>query len=276
MPELPEVEVVKRGLAQHLPGRIISGVKTDGKALRHPVPEALMKLHLTGAAIVRVERRAKYLLITFDNGSLLIIHLGMTGKLGLFPADSPELLHDHVFWQFDNRMELRFNDVRRFGSVRLFLPDQTEDLDRTVFRHTGPEPFSSAFNAGYLKKRASGRSIPVKNFIMDGSVVAGVGNIYANESLFAAGLHPARPIGKIGLQNWKRLIAEIRTVLEEAIACGGSTISDFLGADGASGYFQINFKVYGRSGQDCPQCAHSIARVRLGGRASFFCPKCQK
>lgn len=276
MPELPEVEVVRKGLALQLPGRTISAVRSNGKSLRRPVPLTLMNHHLPGSVISGVKRRAKYLLVELDNGALLILHLGMTGKLGLFPVNSPETKHDHVFWQLDNGLELRFNDVRRFGSIALLLPEEIGSMEETFFKTTGPEPFDSGFNADYLRKKAAGRSQPVKNFIMDSSVVAGVGNIYANESLFSAGIRPSRPIGSISRKKWQQLIDEIRLVLEKAIACGGSTISDFINASGESGYFQVNFAVYGREGQDCPRCSKSIKRVRLGGRASFFCPNCQK
>jgi formamidopyrimidine-DNA glycosylase len=276
MPELPEVEVVKNGLALHLPGRTITGVRSNGKSLRQPVPLSLMERCLPGTIVSGVKRRAKYLLVELDSHAVLIIHLGMTGKLGLFPINSPELKHDHVFWQLDNGLELRFNDTRRFGSIALLLPEEIEALEETFFKTTGPEPFDPSFCTEYLQKKAKGRSQPIKNFIMDSSVVAGVGNIYANESLFGARIRPTRAIGSISRKKWQQLIDEIRTVLTKAIACGGSTISDFIGASGESGYFQVNFTVYGRQGQDCPRCSRPIRLVRLGGRASFFCQQCQR
>ena len=262
MPELPEVEVVRKGLELHLPGRIITAVRHDGKKLRSEVPYRDMQTLLPGNSIVALKRRAKYLLIEMSNTTLLIIHLGMTGKLGLFEKSSPALVHDHIAWQLDNGLELRFNDVRRF--VYIF------------YKTTGPEPFDADFNADYLYRRAAGRTVPVKNFIMNSSVVAGIGNIYANESLFAAGIRPSRPAGKISLKRWELLIDKTRAVLRHAICCGGSSISDFIGASGEKGYFQIRFCVYGRTGEQCPHCTASIKALRLGGRASFFCPKCQR
>ena len=275
MPELPEVEVVRRGLLNHLPGRTITGLSTDGKNLRVPVPEQELRNCLTGARVVDVRRRAKYLLIDFDNGTVMIVHLGMTGILGLFPGDAEPAPHDHIRWSLDNGYDLRFNDVRRFGSVRVIGPDQIDTLEQTLFKATGPEPFSDEFNGRYLYKKATNKQQPIKNFIMDGRVVAGVGNIYANESLFSAGIRPTRKAGAVSEKRYTLLVDKIREVLSTAIDCGGSTISDFIDASGDSGYFQIHFKVYGRREQPCPVCTTPIRHQKLGGRASFFCPSCQ-
>lgn len=276
MPELPEVEVVRRGLLNHLPGRTITGLFTDGKRLRLPVPEKELRARLTGARIIDVRRRAKYLLIDFDNGELLILHLGMTGILGLFSRKAEIAPHDHVCWNLDNGYDLRFNDVRRFGSVRLIGPEQIATLEQTVFKDTGPEPFSENFNGSYLYRKAHQKQQPVKNFIMDGRVVAGVGNIYANESLFNAAIRPTRKAGSVSEKRYGLLVNKIREVLTTAIECGGSTISDFIDTSGARGYFQIHFNVYGRKDQPCPTCGTLIRHRKLGGRASFFCPSCQR
>ena len=276
MPELPEVEVVRRGLLNHLPGRTITGVSTDGKAMRLPVPEKALRESLTGARVTGVKRRAKYLLVEMDNGAVMIVHLGMTGILGLFPQSTALDTHDHVCWRLDNGYELRFNDVRRFGSVRLVRPDQVEGLEQTVFKATGPEPFSEQFSGRYLHQKARGKIQPVKNFIMDGRIVAGVGNIYANESLFSTGIRPTRKAGAISEKRYALLVGKIREVLTTAIDCGGSTISDFLDFSGTSGYFQIHFNVYGKKDQPCPNCSTPIRLVKLGGRASFYCPACQR
>ena len=276
MPELPEVEVVRRGLLNHLPGRTITGLSTDGKKMRLPVPENALRRALTGARITDVRRRAKYLLIDMDNGSVLIVHLGMTGLLGLFPIATELDVHDHICWSLDNGYELRFNDTRRFGSVQIIGPNQAETLEQTVFKATGPEPFAEHFNGRYLYDVAHKKQQPVKNFIMDGRVVAGVGNIYANESLFNAGIRPTRKAGAISKKRYSLLVDKIREVLSTAIECGGSTISDFLDASGTSGYFQIHFNVYGRKDQPCPICTSPIRHVKLGGRASYFCPRCQR
>ena len=276
MPELPEVEVVRRGLLNHLPGRTITGLFTDGKRLRLPVPEKELRARLTGARIIDVRRRAKYLLIDFDNGELLILHLGMTGILGLFSRKAEIAPHDHVCWNLDNGYDLRFNDVRRFGSVRLIGPEQIATLEQTVFKDTGPEPFSENFNGSYLYRKAHKKQQPIKNFIMDGRVVAGVGNIYANESLFNAAIRPTRKAGAVSEKRYGLLVSKIREVLTAAIECGGSTISDFIDSSGARGYFQIHFNVYGRKDQPCPTCGTLIRHRKLGGRASFFCPSCQR
>ncbi|NNK14534.1 MAG: bifunctional DNA-formamidopyrimidine glycosylase/DNA-(apurinic or apyrimidinic site) lyase [Desulfofustis sp.] len=276
MPELPEVEVVRRGLLNHLPGRTIAGLSTDGKKMRLPVPETALRSSLIGARITNVRRRAKYLLIDMDNGSVLIVHLGMTGILGLFPINTELDVHDHVCWSLDNGYELRFNDPRRFGSVQIVGPNHVKTLEQTLFKATGPEPFAEHFDGRYLYDKAHKKQQPVKNFIMDGRVVAGVGNIYANESLFSAGIRPTRKAGAISKKRYSLLVDKIREVLTTAIDCGGSTISDFLDASGTSGYFQIHFNVYGRKDQPCPVCSTPIRNVKLGGRASYFCPGCQR
>lgn len=275
MPELPEVEVVRQGLLNHLPGRTLTNLSTDGKRMRLPVPVKALK-SLTGNQIIDVRRRAKYLLIEMDNGAVMVVHLGMTGILGLFPQEADIDPHDHVRWKLDNGYELRFNDVRRFGSIRVVGPDQVEALEQTIFKATGPEPFSETFGGSYLYKKAHKKQQPVKNFIMDGRVVAGVGNIYANESLFSAGIRPGRKAGAISEKRYLLLVEKIREVLTTAIECGGSTISDFLDTSGTKGYFQIHFNVYGRKDMPCLVCSTPIRHVKLGGRASFFCPACQR
>ncbi len=276
MPELPEVEVVRRGLLLHLPGCRITGLATDGKTLREPVPEAAMKRLLPGAAITDVTRRAKYLLIHLDSGAVMIIHLGMTGRLGLHLRNAPPAVHDHVCWSLDNGMELRLNDTRRFGLVKMAAPDQAATLEQTVFRTSGPEPLSPSFDGRYLHDTARGRALPVKSFIMDTRVVVGIGNIYANESLFSAGIRPNRKAGAISLGRYETLAENIKTVLERAIACGGSTISDFISASGENGYFQVHFNVYGKKGEPCPRCSRLLSHGVIGGRATFFCRKCQR
>ncbi len=276
MPELPEVEVVRRGLLGHLPGRSITSFYSNGKKLRIPVPAEEIKARLIGARIVDVTRRAKYLLIHFDNRVLLILHLGMTGNLGLFHHGSKPDIHHHLRWGLDNGYELRYHDVRRFGSVRIVDAEQVHSLEQTIFGTTGPEPFSAAFDGRYLYDLARNKSQPVKNFIMDSRVVAGVGNIYANESLFSAGIRPARKAGAISEKRYSLLVEEIRNVLTRAIDCGGSTISDFIDTGGVSGYFQMHFNVYGKRDLACPTCSTPIRHQKLGGRASFFCSHCQR
>jgi len=276
VPELPEVEVICRGIRPHLLGRSIKKISHNGKMLRLPVPVDAMRLHLVGREIVEVKRRAKYLQIIADNGTILIIHLGMTGNLSFFGPDTPPARHDHVHLLLDNDLELRYNDTRRFGFLHILTGHEVENIETTFFSTTGPEPFSTAFSPEYLVNLARGRVMPVKSFLMTNQVVAGVGNIYANESLFQAAISPQRPISTISRTSWQHLITCIRQILSQAIECGGSTISDFVNVSKESGYFQMNFQVYGRKGQPCKRCTAEISKSQIGGRASYYCPKCQK
>ena len=276
MPELPEVEVICRGIRPHLLNRTITSITHSGRQLRAPVPIEAMRLHLIGRRVIEVKRRAKYLQINTDQGAVLLIHLGMTGNLGFFSPDTPLARHDHVQLLLDDGLELRYNDTRRFGSLHILAGPETVDIESTFFAGTGPEPFSEAFSPDYLVGLAKGRSLPVKAFLMTNQVVAGVGNIYANESLFQVGISPLRPVAKISRPAWQRLIACIRQILTQAIDCGGSTISDFVNVSKETGYFQINFQVYGRKDEDCRRCNGRISKIRIGGRASYYCPKCQK
>jgi len=275
MPELPEVEVICRGIRPLLMGRTITAIQHSGKPLRLPVPLSDMEREILGREIIEVTRRAKYLQIFFETGSILIIHLGMTGNLGFFSPSTKPAKHDHVQWLLDNDNELRFNDVRRFGSIQILSEIDTATREETVFKTTGPEPFSEEFSAKYLQRLAGTRQVPVKVFIMTNQIVAGIGNIYASESLFAAGIKPTRKVQTVRLKEWDQLITESRRVLSHAIECGGSTISDFVNAGQEKGYFQMHFKVYGKEGEQCSVCDSVIQKVQLGGRASFYCPQCQ-
>ena len=276
MPELPEVEVVCRGLRPFLIGRTISAIRWSGKKLRHPVHLEAMQQAMIGQTITTIERRAKFLQISLNSGAMLIIHLGMTGNLGIFPPSTRPAKHDHMLWLLDNGTELRYHDSRRFGSIRVLSPEEVVDREQTIFKTTGPEPFSDQFSAKYLHSLAKGKSVAVKLFIMTNQNVAGIGNIYANESLFAAGIRPGKKAQTLTLKQWDRLVTEIRRVLHHAIECGGSTINDFLNASQQRGYFQINFQVYGREGETCPLCSTQIKKQKIGGRASYFCSHCQK
>lgn len=276
MPELPEVEVICRGIRPHLIGRSVTAIHESGKNLRHPVPTELLRRNMVNRRIIAVERRAKYLQISLDNGTMVVIHLGMTGNLGIFFPRQNRAKHDHVLWTLDNGTELRFNDSRRFGSVLFLSSEEVPLRETTLFKTTGPEPFSDDFSAEYLHRTAKNKNVAVKVFIMTNQVVAGIGNIYANESLFAAGIRPSCKVKRISRKRWLRLVSEIRKVLRHAIACGGSTISDFVNAGQEKGYFQMNFMVYGREGENCVSCKTTIEKKTLGGRASYFCPECQK
>ena len=276
MPELPEVEVICRGLQDHIIGKRITAIFCSGKKLSLPVESALMHKELVGQRIIKLGRRAKYLLLTVENGAILIIHLGMTGNMGIFPEGSGLKKHDHACWTLDNGTELRFNDTRRFGAIQLLTSSSAKMQLKTFFAKTGPEPFSRSCSASYLQKRAAKRKVAVKCFIMDSHIIAGIGNIYANESLFRAGIHPSRPASTLGKNEWRRLLTIIRKTLKHAIECGGSTISDFVNASGGGGYFQMNFQIYGKAGEQCTQCQDTIQKTIIGGRASFFCPTCQE
>lgn len=276
MPELPEVETILRGVRPHLLGRKVLEISHSGKDLRQPVPMVVLRNNLLGSEIVDVRRRAKYLLVCFSNHCIMTIHLGMTGNLGIFSSDIIPSPHCHLRFRLDNDRELRYTDIRRFGSVQLIEPEETASMEETFFATTGPEPFAESFNADSLFKAAQSRSIGVKTFIMTNSIVAGVGNIYANESLHRAKIAPARKACSLTRKNWAKLVTAIREVLEHAIECGGSTISDYVNADQESGYFQINFQVYGREGEPCHSCGTPINKQQLAGRASYHCPSCQR
>ena len=274
MPELPEVEVIKRGLLRHLPGRKVIEIAVGNKKLRQPMPRKNLKKYIQGARIKSVDRRAKFLLITMDNRAILLIHLGMTGRLGIFPADSPRAKHDHLRLQLDDSMQLRFNDIRRFGLIQVIPPGKASD--NTMLSHIGPEPFGQEFSPLYLHRLAAGKSKPLKNFLMDSSVVAGIGNIYACEILFEACLHPEKKICTLSMNEWGRIVASTHNVLQKAIDSGGTTISDFVNESGRSGYFQLELQTYGRQGRPCNVCSAPITRKLMAGRSTFFCPKCQR
>ncbi|CAG0889465.1 unnamed protein product [Cyprideis torosa] len=273
MPELPEVEVIRRGLKPHLIGKQVKGFSWSGKQLRRPVPEEAIRKNLVDARITSIGRRAKYILLGLDSGATVLLHLGMTGRLGIFAKGTPAERHDHLFFLLDNRLELRFNDTRRFGQI-LLLPTAKEVA--SYFEHDGPEPLSKACTSSHLHGRARRCRQPIKNFIMNGKNIAGVGNIYANETLFAAAIHPLTSANSLTLQQWSCLLDNLRQILRQAISCGGSTIRDFIDSSGRSGYFQVNFKVYDRGGLPCVRCQDTLVKTVLAGRASFFCPSCQK
>ncbi len=276
MPELPEVEVICQGLRPHILGKTIEDVFCSGKQLRVPVDCEEIRNELCNKKISSLTRRAKYLLLTMQNGATLILHLGMTGNIGIFEHETTRRKHDHICWLLNDKKEMRLNDTRRFGAVHLLPANDAERLKKEFFVTTGPEPFSRTCTAGYLHKCAAKRNQAVKSFIMDSRVIAGIGNIYANESLFRTAIHPARPASSLSEKEWRHLLTIIRKTLKHAIQCGGSTISDFVNASGDGGYFQMNFQIYGKNGSDCLTCKNTIQKTVIGGRASFYCPVCQK
>lgn len=275
MPELPEVEVVCQGLKPHVTNRTIHKVWYSGKPLRHPFHVKEVKDALLHQAITNVSRRARYALIHVSS-HILVVHLGMTGNLGVFRHDTPKAKHDHITFLLDNEMELRFNDTRRFGSIQLLSNTSIEELETDFFKTLGPEPFSPECSPEQLQAKAVNKTLSIKNFIMDNANVVGIGNIYANESLFLSGIHPKRQAKSLTHTEWKKLHQTIIDTLTWAINCGGSTISDFINASGEGGYFQANFKVYGKAGAPCPKCDKALEKEKVGGRASFFCTMCQK
>jgi formamidopyrimidine-DNA glycosylase len=271
MPELPEVETTRRGLEPLVLNKIAARVVIHNAALRWPVPGELHEV-LPGQQVRSVGRRSKYLLFNFEHGTL-IVHLGMTGHLRVASCAAARRKHDHVEIVFTDGTALRYNDSRRFGAM---LWADADPLAHPRLSGLGPEPFSRAFNAAYLHRLARGRTAAVKPFLMDGRVVVGVGNIYASEALFRAGIAPTCPAGQVGRTAFDRLVRSVREILDAAIAAGGTTLRDFSDSQGRPGYFRQELSVYGRSGEACTVCRTPIRQIRLGQRSTYFCPNCQK
>ena len=270
MPELPEVETVVNGLKPQVEGKVLLSNYNSGKNLRYPLPDFSACL---GATLKNIERRAKYLLFHFDNGQTLMWHLGMTGQFHVLPSSAPAAKHEHVTLTFEHDLTLRYRDTRRFGYVGLC---KTNELaSHKWMSKLGIEPLTTAFDGQYLKDKLNTRKTSIKQAIMDNHVVVGVGNIYASESLFRAKINPKQTANSISTRKLSNLAKHTQNVLNEAIAAGGSTISDFVKADGKPGYFAHSFQVYGRAKQPCLTCTNPIEKIVLGGRASFFCAKCQ-
>lgn len=270
MPELPEVETTRRGIAPYLLGRRVREVLVRVPRLRWPIP-ATVATGLVGSTIERVDRRAKYLLIGNSAGDA-IVHLGMSGSLRVLDRETPLKAHDHVDLVLDSGQLLRFNDPRRFGCLLWQPAGSTHELLASL----GPEPFDPEFSGAYLYARARGRSAPVKHFLMDQNIVVGVGNIYAAEALFRAGIDPRRAAGRVSRDRYGALGVAAREILSASILRGGTTLRDFLKPDGEPGYFEQDLFVYGRTGEPCKVCGTPIKSVRLGQRSSFYCPRCQR
>lgn len=276
MPELPEVETTRRGLAPVLANRVIQGAVVRHRGLRQPVPRGLEQT-LAGAAVHALNRRGKYLLFDCETGDhrrgTLLIHLGMSGRLWLVDAQTPPQKHDHFDLVFDNGRVIRLRDPRRFGLV-LWL--KGDPLAHPLLSSIGPEPLTADFDGTVLHRATRSRSAAIKLVIMDSHVVAGVGNIYANEALFRAGIDPRTPAKRISRARCDALAREIRNVLAEAIDAGGSSLRDYVGSDGMAGNFQNNFLVYGRAGEPCTRCGAVIRELKQAQRATCYCPRCQK
>ncbi len=271
MPELPEVETVRRGLAPHVEARRVERVVVRERNLRWPVASELRSL-LPGATVASLRRRGKYLLFRTNAGTL-IAHLGMSGSLRIASASEPAGRHDHVDIRLAGGRILRYNDPRRFGCL---LWTRRDPAEHALLRHLGPEPLERELTADYLYERSRKRKLAVKPFIMDSRVVAGVGNIYASEALFLAGIHPARPAGRISLPRYDKLAGSLRQVLAAAVRRGGTTLRDFVGGDGSPGYFRQHLQVYERAGEPCPGCGRKLRSGRIGQRGTVYCGHCQR
>jgi len=271
MPELPEVETARRGIEPHLLGQRIAQLIVRERRLRIPVPPDLPEI-LQGRVIEGVSRRGKYLLMRVSGGTI-ILHLGMSGRLRIVIRERLPGRHDHVDLVLTDGIALRFTDPRRFG----LLVWTTEDpLSHRLLAHLGPEPLDPVWDGAALWTAAKGRRVAIKGLLMDARVVVGVGNIYANEALFMAGIHPARAAGRIALARCEQLAAAVKEVLQRSIEQGGTTLRDFVAEDGRPGYFSQSLRVYGRSGLPCSSCGGTVREVRQLGRATYYCPVCQR
>lgn len=273
MPELPEVETTRRGLLRSIKGQRIEAVELRRRDLRFPFPTDLEE-RLAGRTITDIRRRAKYLLIDLDSGDVLLAHLGMSGSLRVIHAAGYEpKKHDHVIMHLNNQTLCVFHDPRRFGILDMLA--RTQEATHDLLAHLGPEPLSDAFSPDYLAAMLLRRKGPIKPALMDQKLVVGVGNIYASESLFLAGIHPETPAFRT-VRKAPLLVTSIQAVLNAAVASGGSTLRDFLGADGASGYFQHRFQVYERENEACTTCGSAIKSATQAGRSTYWCARCQK
>jgi formamidopyrimidine-DNA glycosylase len=270
MPELPEVETSRRGISPFVVGQRIAAVIIRERRLRWPISDD-METRLSKAMVESVDRRAKYLLVNTSNGTA-IIHLGMSGSVFIVERDTPAGVHDHFDIELDSGKALRFRDPRRFGSLHW-----TDDLaEHWLLKKLGPEPLGEAFSGDYLWRKSRGRRVSAKQFIMNAAVVVGVGNIYASEALFLAGIHPRRAAGRISKDRYDLLVATIKDVLQKAIDAGGTTLRDFYGGDGEAGYFQQKLAVYGRDDEPCLRCKRPLSVVVLGQRSTYYCKNCQR
>ena len=274
MPELPEVETIARALASVLSGRRFEEVALFRDRLRTPL-DSLRDARLAGRKVLAVRRRGRYLVIELEGALALLIHLGMTGVLKVLPKTAERSKHEHIHFDIGRGETLRFECARRFSRVELVelpeagaWPRELDDL--------GAEPLSDEYDAEYFRARAKGRAVPVKAFLMDNAVATGIGNIYATEALFAAGISPLRPAGKITRREAEKLVAEVKAVLTRSIEAGGTTFSDYRQLDGSTGHYSVSLAVYGKKGEACPRCGATLRAVTLGGRTSVYCPKCQK
>ena len=273
MPELPEVETVARGLAKRLERHRLVKVETRRGDLRWPFPKGFAE-KLTGRKVIKVRRRAKYIVVELDDGNALLAHLGMSGRMLLSKGRPVLETHDHVIFETDEGWVLRFNDARRFGMMDIVAIDKLER--HKLIKGIGPEPLGNDFNGPVLAAALKGKKTSIKAAILDQKVVAGVGNIYASEALYRARISPKRMAYTVQGDRAEKLAHAIKVVLNEAVAAGGSSLRDYVQADGELGYFQHKWRVYEKEGQDCPDCAGKVRRIVQGGRSTFYCPSCQR
>lgn len=271
MPELPEVETTVNGIRPWLENKNIKQINIYNPSLRWKIPEDLPKKHLS-KKITSITRRAKYILLHLESKATIIIHLGMSGSLIINTHDKPLEKHDHFEMIMDDDTVLRYNDPRRFGCVL----DTTDYIEHKLLKHLGPEPLTNEFTGKLLKTKAKNKTQAVKNFIMDGKIVVGVGNIYASEALFMAGINPNKKTHKVSQAKFEVLADMIKSVLSKAIQSGGTTLNDFVNAEGKPGYFSQRLKVYGRTGKPCLICSKAITQKTIGQRSTFYCTNCQK
>ncbi len=274
MPELPEVETIRRGLEPVLLGQVIQRVEVGEKELRWPIPTKEFQTYVVGQKVIALERRAKYLIWKLVNDVRVVIHLGMSGQIGIFQPEAEQAKHTHVVFHLSSGQQIRFRDPRRFGFVDVVPPEKLDSYQR--FRHLGPEPLSDGFSARYLYEQARKSKRNIKSLLMDAGVVAGLGNIYVSEALFYAGILPQRLSSSLSKAEASKLKNAAVRVLKRAIAKGGTTLNDYRNAQGEPGLFQLRLAVYGREGEACTKCGEAISRAVIGRRSSFFCEKCQK
>ena len=274
MPELPEVETIRQTLLPLLRDTHIDRIIVHESRLRRPVKTRILRHWLPGQKIRDITRRAKYLIFHFQNKALLVVHLGMSGSLQLAKPDDPAEKHTHVIFQLSNGRELRYRDPRRFGLIDVVKPDQLERYE--PFQNLGVEPLSEDFSPEYLRQTVAKSRRAIKTILMDAGVVVGIGNIYANEALFLAGIHPLTQACQLEDMALDSLVVSVRQVLREAIKQGGTTLKDYRNGTGEPGYFQVHLRVYGREREPCPKCRTAIERMVIGGRSTFYCPGCQR
>ena len=271
MPELPEVETSLRGIQPYIDQQELIQVEVRQAKLRWPIDVTLLT-SLVGQRIINMQRRAKYMLLTFESGHVVLIHLGMSGSVRIIQQPTTPNKHDHWDLHFANGVVLRYHDPRRFGALEIYHQD---DEHNKQLDHLGPEPLSEEFTCHHLFTHSRKKKLAVKQYLMDNKIVVGVGNIYANEALFIAKIRPDRPANDVSEAEYQVLTQAIKDILAKAIASGGTTLRDFVGGDGKPGYFAQSLFVYGRKGEQCLSCATPLVELRQGGRSSMFCPSCQ-